>query len=1004
MNIKMYSKATSLIGQEADSADGHKMMSRPFIKELAVAIALLNGVLFSSELLAVDVPVTSSVIGEIEQIHVDSPNDHWSSGSIVVGGQAITIPRNLLIDLPANRMTLQQLYKDAPAACITALETGLAKADSCNASVSGGIATIAANRLSTGQVIAGDVLIEKGAESVTGQITFIDANDGYFRINGVVGSNSAGVMVRLNDPTSRHTVQSGQGCLSGANNCSADPRFALDADNYTNTFVGGFPLCIPSTVARDVPSSLTAILTLVKATALGLVKGANPLQKAWSGSDDALCPLINRPGFGLVSGDSRRFAPIKVGDSMTVEGNYEEIGGVRFLSAHTSQVGTMLTTNSVDASMPDYMEFEEAFIDAPGFQNQRARSLFIGFVTRAPADIMIWSIHYDPTTNSPHEFPLATTLGCDAASGANQCTAQGIAGLAGAGNIFRIKHDVDFVLAATNPTKVKPALNPCAHLNADSRFNSAAGQTVCSPGAGMAGTFAEQFAIFAPMPHEIQARTGRKFADIKAGNKIIAVDVNGQSATWGQYLMPFGIGLGGIDMPNFLEIDPTKLSTPYTFTGLPWNLDRRLSPGGCWTADPKVKDCSLPLGEVAAPLIPFPFEETDPRLLEPTLTHGALPVGAFTSVALTDASDRILSFVAASALRPLGNGAGENATGHFTNTLLNWDQANAALPGVNDTPATTILACAVSSSGSAPSNSAPIAGAGSVSTNEDTVATILLTSFATDADNGPSPLSVVSVAQPANGVVVKSGNSVTYTPKLNYNNTLATVDSFSYVITDGKATVTGKVDVLVNPVNDLPIAVNDAPASNVNAGATLSIDALLNDTDIDGDVLTISSVGTASLGGSVTLVKGAPGLKDTISYVAPASTLGGNDVFSYTISDGFLTASATVTVKVVGNLLDTLTFNSPKLNNVNLFTRTVSLNGTGSVAGKVISVYTGSVCPVVGTPGWIGRATVGVLTNNGKGNWSTTTSNIIVNANANVKGKTLVACSSGLGRATGVIN
>ena len=861
-----------------------------------------------------------------------------------------------------------------------------------------------------GQVIAGDVLIEKGVESVTGVVTYIDSNDGFFRINGVAVSNSAGVMVRLNDPTSRHTIQTGQGCLPGASNCSADPRFALDADNYTNTFVGGFPLCIPSMVVRDVPASLTATLAAAKATALGLVKGANPAQKAWNGSDDALCPLVNRPGIGLVSGDSRRFAPIKVGDSMTVEGNYEEIGGVRFLSAHTSKVSAMLTTNGSDPIMPDYMEFDEAFIDAPGYQNQRARSLFIGFVTKAPADIMIWSVHYDPTTNSPHEFPLATTTGCDIASGAvGVCTAAGIPGLAGAGNIFRIKHDVDFILDATNPAKVKPTLNPCAHLNADTGFDgplvNGVASKPCTPNAGgMVGTFAEQFAILAPMPHEIQARTGRKFSDVQAGNQIFALDVNGQPATWGQYLMPFGIGLGGIDIPNFLEIDPNKLATPFSFTGLPWNLDRRLSPGGCWTPDPKVKDCSLPLGATAAPLIPFPFEETDPRSLETTLPHGPLSAGAFSGVAVTDVSNRILSFVNASSLRPFGNGVGENASGNFTNTLLNWDQINGAIPGVGDTPATTILACSVGGGTPPVLNSAPVAGTGSVTTNEDTATTILLTSFATDPDNGPGSLSVVSVTQPANGVVVKSGNSVTYTPKLNFNNTLASVDSFSYVVTDGQAIATGKVEVVVNPVNDAPIAVNDAPAGNVSAGATLVVDALLNDTDVDGDALIISSVGASSLGGSVTIVKGAPGVKDSLRYVAPAGTLGGNDVFSYTISDGVLTASATVTIKVVGNLSDKITFNTPRLTTVNVFTKTLSLNGTGSVAGKVISVYTGSVCPAVGTPGWIGQATVGALASNGNGSWSTTSSNVILNSNANVKGKTLIACSSGLGSATAVIN
>ncbi|MCX7106863.1 MAG: cadherin-like domain-containing protein [Methylococcales bacterium] len=995
-------KATGLIGQEKNVDEASKMLGRPVAKKLALSIAMLSGTLFSAQLLA-DVPVASSVTGEIESIKLDSPGDHWSGGSMVVGGQNIIIPKNMLLDLPANRVTLEQLYTDAPAACFTLAETGLSKVDACNASVSGAIATIAANRLSTGQVVAGDVLIEKAVESVTGQVTYINHDEGYFRVNGVLNSTTAGVMVRLNDPTGRHTVQpdTGAGCEVGAPNCSPDSRFALDSDNYTNTFVGGFPSCIPSTVPRLVPTALTSTLTTSKATSLGLNKTITPVNAAWNGSDDALCPSINRPGVGLVSGDSRRFAPIKLGDSITVEGNYEEINGFRFLSAHTSKVSSMLVTSTTDAIMPDYMEFDEAFIDAPGFQNQRTRSLFIGFVTKAPADIMIWSIHYDPTTNSPHEFPLASTTGCDIASGAaGQCTAAGIPGLAGAGNIFRIKHDVDFILDATLPGKVKPTLNPCAHLNADTRFNSAVGNTVCSPntagaGVGMDGTFAEQFGILSPMPHEIQARTGRKFADIKAGSRMISKDVNGQSATWGQYLMPFGIGLGGVDIPNFLEIDPNKLNTPFSFTGLPWNLDRRLSPGGC---GPRNSAGALitPCGAVKQPLTPFPSEDVDPRLLEATLPHGPLAVGAYTSVALTDVSDRILSFVNASAARTFGNGVGVNAAGNFTKVdVLDWMTTPMTLAAVSDT-ASSVLACTIGGAsgagGAVIPNVAPIAVNDAVAVNEDTV--LAINPLANDT--GPSPLSLLSITQPANGIVVKTGNSVSYTPKLNYNNTLATADSFSYVVTDGKNSSTAIVSILVNPINDNPVAVADAPAGSVNAGATLVVDALFNDSDVDSDALTIATVGTPTLG-TVSIVS------NKLTYVANVGTFGGTDTFTYSISDGKGgTASSTVTVKVVGNLADTVTFTNAKLTTTKfiiVLSQTLALNGTSSVPGKTVSVYAGSTCPAVGAAGAIATATV-----QASGAWAVTTGDIKGNTAVNAVGKPLVACSSGLGFATRVVN
>src|ERR1044071_9564313 len=173
-------------------------------------------------------PSNVSIKGEIERITVTNPSDVWSGGTIVVGGQNVIIPRNLLIDLPANRVTLQQLFTQAPAGCIVNAQTGQAKADSCNTTGAGAFATIAANRTAGGNVIAGDVFIEKGVEVVKGVITFIDYTNGYFRLNGTPTTSQTdpgnGIMVRLNDPTGRHTVQKGPGCGAGPN-CSPDPRF-----------------------------------------------------------------------------------------------------------------------------------------------------------------------------------------------------------------------------------------------------------------------------------------------------------------------------------------------------------------------------------------------------------------------------------------------------------------------------------------------------------------------------------------------------------------------------------------------------------------------------------------------------------------------------------------------------------------------------------------------------------------------------------------------------------
>jgi hypothetical protein len=149
------------------------------------------------------------------------------------------------------------------------------------------------------------VHIAKGTELITGTVSFIDFTQGYFRLNGLIGLPTNGLLVRMNDPTARHSIQSGLGCAAGnTSNCSPDVRFAGDPDNYTVSFATGYPACLPSTVT-------TAFRT-------------QPADA--SGNGDAFCPATNRAG--PVAANSTRFAPIKVGDNVTIAGNREAIGGV----------------------------------------------------------------------------------------------------------------------------------------------------------------------------------------------------------------------------------------------------------------------------------------------------------------------------------------------------------------------------------------------------------------------------------------------------------------------------------------------------------------------------------------------------------------------------------------------------------------------------------------------------------------------------------------------------
>ncbi|MDA7088791.1 retention module-containing protein, partial [Pseudomonas sp. SA3-5] len=102
------------------------------------------------------------------------------------------------------------------------------------------------------------------------------------------------------------------------------------------------------------------------------------------------------------------------------------------------------------------------------------------------------------------------------------------------------------------------------------------------------------------------------------------------------------------------------------------------------------------------------------------------------------------------------------------------------------------------------------------------------------------------------------------------------------------------------PVEALEIA-NTAPAAladnfTVNEDGSISIDVLSNDTDLDGDSLTITAVDgqTIAEGGSVNVSNGSVTLTNGQLVFTPTANYNGPASFSYTISDGALTSTATV--------------------------------------------------------------------------------------------------------------
>ncbi|MBY7705291.1 tandem-95 repeat protein, partial [Vibrio harveyi] len=183
-----------------------------------------------------------------------------------------------------------------------------------------------------------------------------------------------------------------------------------------------------------------------------------------------------------------------------------------------------------------------------------------------------------------------------------------------------------------------------------------------------------------------------------------------------------------------------------------------------------------------------------------------------------------------------------------------------------------------------PANDAPVAVNDAVSTDEDTAVTIDVLANDSDPENDTLTITAASVPAEQGTVTIVDGKLV-FTPAENFNGD-ATI---SYTISDGQLTDDATVAVTVNPVNDAPVAVNDAVSTDEDTAVT--IDVLANDSDPENDTLTITAVSVPAEQGTVTIVDGK-------LVFTPAENFNGDATISYTISDGQLSDDATVAVTV----------------------------------------------------------------------------------------------------------
>ena len=315
------------------------------------------------------------------------------------------VPRETIVILPANALTWQELFAQAPAP-YTGAATGMAMTDVPTPLTQYEVEAVG-NRVGD-TYIAGLIFIsQQTLNNGAGFINFIDYTLGEMRVGGVIGSSTTGTRVRLNDPTGKF-----------GRAMTADQRFTLDPDNPTIKSGTGYPMCFP------------------RVTADPIVAG---------NADDPLCPLGNRPRdlTGAFVGsfstndpvaapgafpDATKQAPFEVGDYVSFAGTLVTDAATpttgpwpangtagTYISAHTITSNVAIFTMS--GTNPVYVETDVFLIGTGGLTvlggtEATVRTRFEGMTTDPTRTIHLYGIDLGTLTGATTDRDWGT-IGVD---------------------------------------------------------------------------------------------------------------------------------------------------------------------------------------------------------------------------------------------------------------------------------------------------------------------------------------------------------------------------------------------------------------------------------------------------------------------------------------------------------------------------------------------------------------------------------------------------------------
>jgi hypothetical protein len=275
---------------------------------------------------------------------------HWG-GSVTINNTKITVPCNLIVQMPANTLTWADVV-NAPGAPSLTLKGGGYPSFEMRA----------VGNIVDGKHIAGLMFAsQQSANSGSGIINKVDYSTGNLEVDtGVAGSPA---VIQINDPNGRFGRKQ-----------SPDSRFSVDDQNPTIHAGTGYPMCVPRTDPATTDDALCPQANRPKPAGAG--------RHCRNFTDAGVVPLpasgdLTQPPAGQVycsmfvmksatdatrtatDPDPRQQAPFEVGDHVSWSGTLIKgaAGSPDLISAHTVEANVGIYTQP--GTQPSYLAIGE---------------------------------------------------------------------------------------------------------------------------------------------------------------------------------------------------------------------------------------------------------------------------------------------------------------------------------------------------------------------------------------------------------------------------------------------------------------------------------------------------------------------------------------------------------------------------------------------------------------------------------------------------------------------